>query len=59
MTKRTFVLQWDSKLGPMWMNEYNLRSCLQTDAHVGDGVVVVEDITAEPTEVDECDVPGP
>ena len=41
MVRRTFALEWDKDLGPMWMNADNLRSCLPA------GIKTVEDVTVE------------
>ncbi len=46
MFKRTFQIEWDEDLGPLWMNVYNLSTCLNTKNHIGDDIgLLVSDIT--------------
>ena len=35
MAKKVFVIEWEDDLGPMWMNIFNLSSCLFSDEHIG------------------------
>jgi len=42
--KATFTVEWKDGLSPGWMNKYNLLSCLTTDTHCGEGLILgVED----------------
>ena len=44
--KRTFVIEFDDELGPMWMNKDNLELCLKTANHVrSDLITNIEDVT--------------
>jgi len=44
--KRYFSIEWVDDLGEMWMNDYNLISCLLTAEHCGDRTLInVLDVT--------------
>lgn len=44
--KRTFEIEWDDDLGPMWMNEGNLLVCLGTPHCIGEDVrLSIRDVT--------------
>jgi len=44
--KRYFEIEWRDDLGAMWMNNFNLLSCLLTTEHCGDRTIInVEDVT--------------
>ena len=49
MTNRMFEIEWKDELGPMWMNEDNLGSCLFTDTYCTDDLCAIEDVTDELT----------
>jgi hypothetical protein len=52
MYTRVFEIKFDDSLGPMWMNEDNLRSCLFTTNHIKDHLnVEVIDVTDELDEI--------
>jgi hypothetical protein len=43
--KRTFEIEFEDDLGPLWMNRDNLIICLSTSAHVGGGLkLTVQDL---------------
>lgn len=47
--KRTFEIEWDDDLGPMWMNEKNLLNCLHGTEKCSPGLITaVCDVTPEP-----------
>lgn len=44
--KRIFEIEWSDKLGPMWMNQDSLLSCLNGEQHCGSGLITtVRDVT--------------
>jgi cell division protein FtsB len=44
--ERTFSIEYDDELGPLWMNKDNLLMCLNTNAFCAEGLIVaVEDDT--------------
>ena len=46
--QRTFEIQFEDDLGPMWMNVDNLLICLNTTTHCGeDAIIRVRDVTEE------------
>lgn len=47
--KRTFEIEWNDDLGPMWMNEENLLNCLHGTEKCSPGLITaVRDVTPEP-----------
>lgn len=48
--KRVFELEFDDDLGPMWMNEDNLASCLFSETHISNVKVGIKDITDDELE---------
>ncbi len=52
--KRTFEIEWEDDLGPMWMNVDNLMSCLNTETHCGEAAILsVTDLTKQPEQEQE------
>ena len=45
MAKKVFVLEWDEEeLGPMWMNIFNLESCLYSKEHTRRDLLTVTEV---------------
>lgn len=52
--RKVFVIEYDDELGPMWMNKDNLKTCLDTDAYCGRGLIThVDDITEQYNQLNE------
>lgn len=53
MMLRVFEIEFDDSLGPMWMNEDNLASCLFSETHISNVKVHIRDITDRKDETPE------
>lgn len=56
MTTRLFALTWDGELGPFWMNEDNLRSCLFTETKCFEDSIKVADVTDITVQIEKVEM---
>ena len=45
MNRRVFVIEFDDKVDPLWLNSNSLMACLTTKTHTSNVQIVITDIT--------------